>query len=322
MFGGRTLWIGSGVLALSAFFLCAAQYARQQVPRYGFTFSSVYAESLGLSAQETLKASLDAFAPAFVRLPVYWERVEPEDGVYIWDEVDAQVSAIVQAGAQVHLAVGAKVPRWPECYIPSWVSVQDRSVYERTVREYLARVVERYAPVVDVWQVENEPFFTFGNCPAFHPSFFKEEIALVRAQDPSAEIQVTVSGEQQMWTSVFSLADRVGVSLYRRVKSDTFGYTTFPVSPTWYILMRLPLFHMRTAVISELQMEPWFVHGPLEFSFDEAAQLFTPKQALQHLAFARATGFSEVSFWGVEWWYYLQQHGYPELWDTMRDALR
>ena len=68
-------------------------------------------------------------------------------------------------------------------------------------------------------------------------------------------------------------------------------------------------------------MEPWFTSHPRYLDSAVAASYFTAEDAKNNLAYARATGFSEISFWGVEWWYYLREQGYPHLWNTMRDML-
>lgn len=323
MSGGRAIIYVMIFWVLGALVFFGASVLREvgSRPVYGFTFSSMYAESLGLDAEETLSAVLDAFHPDFVRLPLYWSAVEPESGVFTWDDVDSSVMNIQDAGASLHMVVGAKVPRWPECYVPGWVNSQDHDAYRASLLAYMSEAVTRYAPVVDVWQVENEPFFTFGDCPDPNIDVLQEEIALVRKLDPDAEIQMTVSGEQQMWGSVASLADRIGISVYRNAQSVLFGSFSFPVPSGWYVLMRMPMFFSHDVAISELQMEPWFTSHPRYFSAEHAASLFTSRDALNNLAYARATGFSEISFWGVEWWYYLQQHGYPELWNVMREQM-
>jgi len=282
----------------------------------------MYAESLGLDAQETLVATLDAFHPAFVRFPLYWDAIETESGVFAWDDVDSAVAKMQGANASIHMVIGAKVPRWPECFVPAWVNSGDRDVYRESLLAYIDEAVTRYAPVVDVWQVENEPFFAFGDCPDPDIDLLKEEIDLVRTLDFDAKIQMTVSGEQQMWGSVASLADRIGVSVYRKARSALFGSFSFPVPSRWYVLMRLPVRFSHDVVISELQMEPWFTSHPRYLSAETAASFFAPRDALNNLAYARATGFTEVSFWGVEWWYYLRQQGYSELWNVMSEVMK
>ena len=322
--GGRVIFYAILFWALGALIVFGAYVLREAKSRpvYGFTFSSMYAESLGLDAQETLVAALDAFHPTFVRFPLYWNALELRSGVFVWDDVDTAVKKMQDVDTSIYMVIGAKVPRWPECFVPEWVNTQDADTYHKALLAYMTEAVTRYAPIVDVWQVENEPFFAFGDCPDLDIDLLKEEIDLVRALDPDAEIQITVSGEQQMWGSVASLADRIGVSVYRKARSTLFGSFSFPVPSGWYVLMRLPMIFSHDIVISELQMEPWFTSHPRALSAENAASFFTPRDALNNLAYARATGFTEVSFWGVEWWYYLRQQGYPELWNVMSEVMK
>lgn len=324
MTGGRAILYWIVFVGLGAFVVFSASLFQSVAdhPRYGFTFSSMYAESLGLDARETLSASLTAFQPDFVRLPLYWDAIERSSDVYSWEAVDGFVADIQATDAQLYMTIGAKVPRWPECFVPEWVDSRHDEVYRTELLAYMTEAITRYAPVTDVWQIENEPFFAFGDCPSPNIELLKEEIALVRALDPSAEVQMTVSGEQQMWGSVASLADRIGVSMYRKASHPLFGSFTLPVPPGWYMLMRAPLFFSHDVVISELQMEPWFTSHPRDLSPKAASLLFTSQDALNNLAYAHVTGFSEISFWGVEWWYYLRQQGYPELWDVMSEVVK
>jgi hypothetical protein len=43
--------------------------------------------------------------------------------------------------------------------------------------------------------MENEPFFSFGQCPKIDQDFLKKEIELVRLLDPINQIIISDSGE-------------------------------------------------------------------------------------------------------------------------------
>lgn len=324
MLGRRVIFYAIIFWAFGTLVLFAAHAFREAQSRsvYGFTFSSMYTDSLGLDAQETLAATLNAFHPDFVRFPLYWNAVEREPGVFVWNDIDSALAQMQDANVSIHMVIGAKVPRWPECFIPAWVNVKDRDAYRESLLAYMNKAITRYAPVIDVWQVENEPFFAFGDCPRLDIDLLKKEVDLVRALDPDAKIQMTVSGEQQVWESVASLADRIGVSMYRNARSTLLGPFSFPVPSQWYVLMRMSMFFSHDVVVSELQMEPWFIGHPRHIPEGIAASFFTSRHALHNLAYVRATGFSEISFWGVEWWYYLQKQGYPELWNMMSEFMK
>ena len=60
-----------------------AEYV-EQPKRYGTTFSTKYANELGLDWQETYLAMLDDLQIDLVRVPVYWNEIEGErDAVYL-----------------------------------------------------------------------------------------------------------------------------------------------------------------------------------------------------------------------------------------------
>ena len=62
-----------------------------------------------------------------MRLPVYWDLVEKQPGIYEYADVDWQLDEAKKRDVAVILTVGIKVPRWPECHIPQWVG-DDASV--------------------------------------------------------------------------------------------------------------------------------------------------------------------------------------------------
>src|SRR3989344_941767 len=147
----------------------------------GVTFSQIHASSLNLNWRETLTAILDDLGVRRFRIPVYWSVVEPRQGSYDWSSIDFQMDEIARRDGKVLLAIGLKLPRWPECWMPEWVkklSTED----EHTARmAYLTATIERYKnhPALKAWQVENEASFPFGVCPPPSRAFHKKEIAHV-----------------------------------------------------------------------------------------------------------------------------------------------
>jgi hypothetical protein len=293
--------------------------------RYGATFSPAYARFLGLDDREAFTAVLSELEFEEVRIPVHWDEVEPEPGQFHFDDVDWLMNEAARYDTRVVLAVGNKVPRWPECYAPGWAKKLAPEAYEQAVLEYLGKLVERYRghSALLRWQVENEVLFAFGECPAPDYALFKKEIEHVRTLDPKHLIQITVSGEQQLWLSVARQADVIGTSMYRRVALPNGWPVTFPIPPQWYAFQAFTVSpFVDRVIISELQAEPWLTKDYREYPLDEAAELFTPEQLAAYLRYARATGLQDISVWGVEWWYYLKQNGYPELWNAGREHLK
>ncbi len=292
-----------------------------QQPRYGFTFSSRYAAELGLSVDEAYQAALSELQPTFVRLPVYWNDIERTSGQYDFAQLDSLIRMSHEANVPITLAVGFKVPRWPECFIPSWLNADDADAFRGALFTYLDAVVTRYKDNVTIWQVENEPLFPFGECPMPSAALLRDEVAFIRTLDADAVVQLTVSGEQMPWSALSEPADILGASLYRTVADEQDGMLTFPLTPRWYRFWSLVIASSAQPVISELQMEPWFVRDPRSYTIDEAVTLFSVADFWQHAAFAKQTGITSIGLWGVEWWYYLHIHGQDGLWEAAKELM-
>lgn len=265
-------------------------------------------------------AVLDDLGVRRIRLPVYWNDVEPAPGAYAFTELDWYMDEAAKRGAVVTLAIGMKTPRWPECHVPEWVPEQPREA----LVAYLTTIVTRYKDHAALlrWQVENEPHFPFGECAPFDASLFNDELALVRQLDSNTPIQITVSGEQEPWAASAAQADVLGVSLYRFAWNADFGLVAFPHPASFYALQRLSLGNsIDTAVIAELQAEPWF-DGARPADVAERYALFTAERLREHVRFAEDTSFPEAYLWGVEWWYALRSDGESRLWDAAKEFIR
>lgn len=310
-----TLTLAASVTASTLFLLARDLVIPDVATEFGVTFSPRTAYEYGTDARESYTALLDEMEVRLIRLPLYWDEVEPVDDAYSFGEIDWYLDEAAKRNARVTLVVGMKVPRWPECYVPGWVGV-DGQVNE--LREYIETVVVRYKdhPALLRWQVENEIRFPFGECAVPDLTSFDGEVALVRELDDNTPIQVTVSGEQEFWADSVRQADVLGVSMYRFAWNKSLGLIVFPHPSSYYSLHRLALGNsIETAIISELQAEPWFV-GALPISTADRYDMFPAERLHDHVRFALATEFSEAYLWGAEWWYALRMAGEPRLWDA------
>jgi hypothetical protein len=239
--------------------------------------------------------------------------------VYDFTELDALLDAATARDISITLAIGMKVPRWPECFIPSHYPLGGDVLDHELLRYLQAVVIHAQAyDVVTRWQVENEPFFPYGNCPAPSTERLQQELALVRALD-TRPILMTVSGEQEPWLDLASASDVIGVSMYRFAYNNTLGPVAFPHTPMYYRLHAfVTRFFVDDVIVSELQMEPWFTGNPqLSESIDVP---FTEEDFVAHVQFAQETGMHEVLLWGAEWWYYEHLRGNDALWSAAIEA--
>lgn len=321
------LWVAAGTLVsavlLFVYFNLPGPKPREDV-RFGVTFSSRFARDMGLDASETLRALFVDLGVRKVRIPVYWDAVERERGNFDFSDIDWQLDMARQYGAEVILAVGQKVPRWPECFIPSWVNTEalKNEAAKRFIQETISRY--KYRSEIALWQIENEPFLAFGICPPMSGDALDQEIAVARLEDPSRSILTTDSGELSLWVSAASRGDVFGTTLYRKLWSNRFGYITYPIGPNFFrfkeMLVRL-LTHQKNFVVIELQGEPWAPGSLSTVSLEEQWKTMNAEQLLENVRYARQVGFSDVYLWGVEWWYWLKEKKEtPALWNAAKEV--
>lgn len=321
---------------------------------WGVTFSKKYAEELGMDWKESYLATLDDLGARKLRIPAYWDEIEPVQGVFDFTSLDWMLSEAQRRGAKVMLTVGRRLPRWPECHDPPWLRRADlrgssrlpgTQIYadsENGVKEallkYIRVVVERYRahPAVERWQVENEPFLDiFGVCPPPNPNVLGKEIELVRSLDVR-QIVVTDSGELSSWIALSNYGDILGVSLYRVVWNQWFGYFYWPLPASYYRKKaELTLYRARPhtntgvsgvgvkdVIITEVQLEPWTDRPIFEIPLTEQLKHFDEKHFRDTIGYARRTGLSEIYLWGVEWWWWAKRQGHPEFWNMAKEVFR
>jgi hypothetical protein len=310
-------------LLLCGVTIFALAQLRMPAPSYGFTYSARHARSFGLDDYGTFERALADLQPSIVRLPVYWDEVEVSDDQFVFNSIDTLLATAYNYDVDIILAIGQKVPRDPECFLPAWTDSLSDFEREEQLISYITQLTSRYGdhPAIVRFQVENEALFPFGDCPEPSPSLLLREIAVVR-QLTDLPIQLTASGEQQLWSSVAGPADVVGVSLYRYTWDALLGPIPFFHTPLWYRTQRLAIAAFAQVSISELQAEPWIPVG--EWPPDPVTGYlhFTEARLREHVTFARQTGASEILFWGVEWWYYLHESGDDRLLEAAREIMK
>ncbi|MBU0540328.1 hypothetical protein KKC31_01540, partial [Patescibacteria group bacterium] len=292
---------------------------------YGVTFSRPYAAlELKIDADDLLKKTLDDLGIRNFRLAAYWKFVQPNQYEWNFKDLDKDISAIGDRQGRVLLAIGEKLPHWPECWGPDWWKQLPRDEQRVQTLRYIETVVRRYRdnPTIEAWQIENEPHFSYGDCPKTDPDFLVSEIALVKGLDPTRPVVTTDSGELSTWMDFGKNVDALGVSVYRVVKNPYFGiWRYWFVPPFSYQRKALltSLFGIKKVFISEFQMEPWSNEPLPQTPLDEQFKTFDVEQMRANFDFAKRARLSPVYFWGLEWWYWMKENqGHPEFWDEAR----
>ena len=290
---------------------------------YGMTFSRPYAEELGLDADNVLKIAIEDVGITRFRLPAYWRLIEPKEGEWDFGQLDRDVAAIGGRGGKIIMAVGEKLPRWPECWAPKWRNDYPREKQRQLTLRYIETVVERYRDnsAILAWQVENEPHFAYGDCPSPDYLFIRRETEFVRGMDPTRQIYTTDSGELSSWLTLGVFVDRLGISVYRVVRNPILGDMNFRywfVPPYLYArkAMLLRIFGVKDIYVSEFQMEPWSNKALQDTPIDDQLSSMGLQQMRANFSFAERMGLDAVDYWGIEWWVWMKEkQNHPELLD-------
>ncbi len=297
--------------------------ALQREMDWGITYSAPYMERLGFDSREAYIKILDELGVDNLRLPVYWSRVESEQGDFYFDEVDTQVEEASKRGVDISLVVGRRVPRWPECWDPYWLSDLEKEKQDERILNLIENTVNHFKDreAIKYWQVENEPFLdSFGECPPSDEEFLKKEIDLVRSLD-DRPIIITESGELSSWIAGSDLSDILGVSLYRVVWNETVGYFEWFLPPSFYRLKAYLAGRTPDEIFNtELQAEPWAPLGMVwRTPVKEQYKSMDLEQFRENVDFARRTGFQKTYLWGAEWWYFMKERrGVSDFWDEAK----
>jgi hypothetical protein len=134
-----------------------------------------------------------------MRIPVFWFSVEPRQGVYEFDQLDATIAAAAEAGVRVMPFVYG-TPAWlaDEAAVPPL-----RGRASRAWRRFVARLVRRYgangsfwegrpsALRIRAWQIWNEPNFPIfwkHPSPAAYVHLLRGTAATIRRLDSTAQV--------------------------------------------------------------------------------------------------------------------------------------
>lgn len=313
------------ILLLFAVFLLSRghTYGKNELS-YGVTFSKMQAEALNLKWQDVFLSILQELKVKNLRLAAYWNEVEPAGGDFKWQDLDWQIEQASKNNAKIILAIGGRLPRWPECHFPGWTDDLTKSEREAKILNYIRETVKRYKDMKNItaWQIENEPFLShFGECPEVDGAFLDDEIAAVKKLD-SRPVVVTDSGELSFWIPAAKRADIFGTTMYRDTYSKFLKrYIHYPIEPGFFKFKKniASLFaHPQKWIVIELQAEPWGKTAYQNLTQAERDKTMNLDKFKEILEFSRQAGFNEFYLWGAEYWYWEREKGRPEMWEEAK----
>ncbi len=291
---------------------------------WGVNFSQKHSQSLGLDWKENYLALLDDLKVKNIKLAAHWDLIEPQENQFNFQDLDWQLEKAEEKGAKIILAIGMKTPRWPECHIPEWAKNKSKQEQQKEILKMLENIVLRYkdSPTIKYWQVENEPFFPFGDCPWVDKDFLKKEIDLVKFLDKKDRVLISDSGEGSFWIQAAIFGDMVGTTMYRKAWFRQLGfYIHYPFPPIFYARKAQIINKLfdKEVICVELQAEPWGPKLLYDSPMEEQEKTMNLEQFKANIEFAKKTGLKEFYFWGSEWWYWMKEkQKRPEIWDEAR----
>ncbi len=315
--------------------------------KLGTTFSPLQCHYLGLDYQETFRR-VCALGFDQIRLCAYWHEIEATENQFDFSVLDWLLAECDRHGIEVILAVGMKVPRWPEFHFPGWLVAryntkgrpepidQDGAIANLTLR-FVEKVVShtRLAPAIKYWQVENEPFTKLDITAGRYLSaeFVQKEVGLVKAL-ARADQKIALTGaielpgawnkeDDRAFQECLRLADAVGINVYTKVPVGPIFY----LEPNPFYWQKLKQWQAdliangKEAWIAEAQAEPW-EHNQLVAmnKFDHPSS--SPKQTTNLVSTLSRIGYSTVLLWGCEYWYWQKLNGRNLWWWSVEQIAR
>ena len=313
------------------FYFFDKQYSENNLKKpvsFGVSYSPNYAKALGLDPKLIYQSIITNLNIKKVRLNANWDEIEPEKDKFDFTSINYFIDQSTKNNIDVTLAIGFKLPRWPECRSPKWLDPKDIELLRYRQLIMIEEVIKHYEnnPTIKNWQIENEPLLTFGLCPPPDKHFLEKEIAFVRTLTKKPII-ITGSGELSFSKTPIKLSDIFGTTLYRMVYVPILGQFQYPL-PSWFYPLKSALLKHFTpnqnqkTIVSELQTEVWTDRFLTSIPINEQVNSFPSSRIKSNIIYAKQTGFDEIYLWGVEWWYYLASNNHPEYLDIVKLMLK
>lgn len=296
---------------------------------YGVTFSPAMATELGLDWRQAY-AEILGLGFQHVRLPIRWDQVESQPGVFNWAWLDWQLAEAANADVRVLLTVGHRAPRYPECFAPAWSHELGEAEFKQHLFRFIQAAVQRYRyhPALDAWQIENEPLAKIAGQPwglacREVTAYVAEEVRLVRTLDQGQHPTVVSYANAPWMATQFHQtldfgSDVIAVTVFNKLffRSPLFsGYVEMfrlgPFAPfTLAYQHRVALRQHRLLWVAELQAEPWGPSptGIRDESPEESYKTINPQRLTQTWTVAVRAGIPRIYFWGAEWWLFQRDY--------------
>ena len=329
--------VAAMVFGSAPFWLAGFQVANAQTPpMVGFSFSPYTAAYLGENPEPALRELMDRLQPDLVRLPIYWDAVEPRRGAFDFSSIDGLLAVVREYNlshgarpARVVLEVGMRNMGYPELYVPAWISVSSTVAEIAATSEYaqyLELSVRRYRHdhLLYEWQLENEPLddvpTTAGATVNIPGDALQDEKETLQRLDAVHGVLITTYNSSTLDLDLkalspagsndppdapqpaghplqaLQLGDALGLDVYVVTGATSLEDATARVRTDW-----------KKAALSYWTAQARAVHKPVWIAEMQGAPWpglnnFTTSDLLYSARLYRSASVSVVLLWGVESW--------------------
>lgn len=319
-------------------------------PAYlGTTFSPLQCYYIGLDFRAAFR-EICTLGFDRIRLCAYWHEIESQQGQFDFSTLDWLLAEAERCKIDVVLAVGMKVPRWPEFHFPSWVSDRyetgagDRALDLRSpalaelALTFVNTVVNhcRYSPSIKYWQIENEPFtqLEIAGGRFLSPEFVQGQVSLVRSRLwQNQKILLTnaihlpkpkLTEDLPAFQNSLLTADAVGFNVYTKVPAGNSGAYVEPHRAFWDQLhdWQIQLSNAgKESWIAEAQAEPWEPRKLVALDKPDFPSA-SPKRMQVLVNTLARSNYSTVLLWGCEYWVWHKTQGRNLWWWTAKQIIQ
>jgi hypothetical protein len=325
------------VVVASALLLGSESWPHQQpaAPLVGFSFSAEESVWAGRDPIQDLTTLLDTTQPDLVRLPIYWEDVEPAPDMLDFAGIDPLLAVVANHNVtaihptRVVLTIGARNFLYPELHEPDWAGPRQQPFLDQAqagdaYRLYFDSSIERYrgSPLLYAWQVENEPLDQVGNIltgtDQISAAQLDWEVGEVHRLDPLHEAVVTTYNGLNLYVDLMQLyapsllfgdtynghpqealnaGDALGLDLYVDGPNVPYRHlTTTYLRAQW----KQQILHFWAGRASKQGKSLWLAEMQAQPWQD--SNTFKPKDLLASAVDYRQESLQVVLMWGVETW--------------------
>ena len=325
-------------------------------PQYGFSYSFEQAGWYGLDPRTDYLRLLDEFEFSWVRLPFFWDQTllrsnqasEGQVDDLNLDDLKFAIEEAKKRNVGVIVAIGAKVPYFPEYHWPkeiaSKVKFGERITINHPEAEEILEIdhkvvseLSQYDNII-YWQVENEPLIGNINKWKIDPSLVSAEVEFVRNSDPQKRpviLNHAATGfYDKSWRSLLSIlkpGDVFAVNAFFKTKgkdlitAKIFGreiHILWPNHLVWPVhswLWLSPNYQSIKNQVEERGLKFWILEMQAEpyikklEEADDSLLSFIPQDIKAADNFLRSYQVESVGLWGVHFWQFREKQG-DNLW--------